>query len=252
VPTPTDDRAEFDHQKRVSAADMAADPDLAVAARDLFAASDRYGYSYMWSWLGVPIIQIPTDVMVLQELIWAERPQVIIETGVARGGSVIFFASMLQLIGEGRVIAIDIDIRPHNRSSIEEHPVAGRVTLIEGSSVAPDVVERVAGLVDGADRVMVVLDSDHSHSHVAAELNAYAPLVSPGQYLVVADTIVDDIPEQSHRPRPWGPGNNPRSAMDAFLETHPEFAPDPFTNAKLLLTSSPGGYLRRLRDPARP
>jgi cephalosporin hydroxylase len=252
VRTPSDDRKEFEDQKRASAASMAADPGLAAAARDLFAGSDRYGYSYMWSWLGVPIIQIPPDVMVLQELIWAERPQVIIETGVARGGSVIFFASMLQLIGEGRVIAIDIDIRPHNRDSIEQHPVAGRVTLIEGSSVDPDVVEQVAELVDGVDRVMVVLDSDHTHSHVAAELDAYAPLVSPGQYLVVADTIVEDIPAQSHRPRPWGPGNNPRSAMDAFLEHHPEFAPDPFTNAKLLMTSSPGGYLRRLSDPIRP
>jgi len=245
---PADDTEEFRSTNRRTAAAMAADVELQRKALEVVVDSDRYGYSYQWTWLGVPIIQMPTDVVALQEVIWATRPQLIIETGVARGGSVILSASLLELLGEGRVVAIDIDIRAHNRRAIEEHPLSHRVHLIEGSATAPDIVSEVRGLAAGVERTMVVLDSNHTHEHVLAELEAYGDLVTVGQYLVVADTVVEHIPPQEHRPRPWGPGDNPDTAMRAYLARHPEFEADAHTNQKLLMTSSPGGYLRRIRD----
>jgi cephalosporin hydroxylase len=242
----TDDRAAFEEMRRSAAAAMAADTDLTGRALDVSIDADKYSYSYQWSWLGLPIIQMPPDIVATQEVIWASRPQLIIETGVARGGSVILSAALLQLLGEGGVVAVDIDIRPHNRAAVESHPLAHRVTLIEGSSVDADVVERVRATAEGVDRVMVILDSDHTHAHVLAELEAYAPMVTPGQYLIVADTAVEHIPVQDHRPRPWGPGNSPASALDHYLRTHSGFEVDEHLNAKLLYTSSPGGYLRRI------
>jgi cephalosporin hydroxylase len=242
----TDDRAAFDLLKRDAAEAMAADTDLASRALQVSIDADRYSYSYQWTWLGLPIIQMPPDILALQEIIWSARPQLIVETGVARGGSVILSSSLLELIGEGEVVAVDIEIRPHNRAAVEAHPLAHRVTLIEGSSIADTVIEQVRRRAEGLERVMVILDSDHTHSHVLAELEAYAPLVTPGQYLVVADTAVDDIPLQEHRPRPWGPGNSPKSALLAFLANHPGFEPDAVVTDKLLYTSSPGGYLRRV------
>ena len=241
----TDDRAEFLAANVRAAAAMAGDRDLQEKALEVVIDADRYGYSYQWTWLGLPVIQMPPDIVAMQEVIWAARPQLIIETGVARGGSVIMSSSMLQLIGEGQVVAIDIDIRPHNRQAIEEHPLGHRVQLIQGSSVDAAVVDEVRALSEGVERVMVVLDSNHTHEHVLAELEAYAPMVTPGQYLVVADTVVERIPAQEHRPRPWGPGDNPETAMVEYLATHPGFEPDEHLNAKLLMTSSPGGYLRR-------
>ncbi|MCU1496683.1 MAG: cmcI [Acidimicrobiales bacterium] len=243
----TDDRAEFEAANRRAAAAMAADEDLQRKALDVVIEADRHGYSYQWTWLGLPIIQMPPDIVATQEVIWATRPQLIIETGVARGGSVILSSSLLELIGEGEVVAIDIDIRAHNRQAIEQHPLSHRVTLVEGSSLDPAVIDQVRARAEGVERVMVVLDSNHTHDHVLAELEAYAPLVSSGQYLVVADTVVERIPTQEHRPRPWGPGDNPETALLAYQQAHPEagFEPDAHLNAKLLMTSSPGGYLRR-------
>ena len=240
----TDDRAEFAREQRLASSRIAADKTLQKVALEAMAAADRHDYSYVWEWLGVPIIQVPTDIVVLQEIIWQTRPQAVVETGVARGGSVIFFASMLELLGRGRVIGVDIDIRPHNRHAIEGHPLSKRVSLVEGSSVAPEVVESVTALLDGAERVMVVLDSDHTHDHVLSELRLYSKLVTAGQFLVVADTIVEDLPRQTRRPRPWGPGENPKTAVDEFLRESDRFEPDPYYNGKLLMTSSPGGYLR--------
>jgi cephalosporin hydroxylase len=241
-----DDRADFEASKRTRATEMAADRQLARRALDVSVDADRYSYSYQWTWLGLPIIQMPPDILATQELIWSCRPQLIIETGVARGGSVILSASLLELLGEGRVVAVDIDIRPHNRAAISEHPLAHRVELIEGSSTDPAVIEHVCAFSEGVDRVMVILDSNHTHEHVLAELVAYAPLVSEGQYLIVADTAIEFIPVQEHRPREWGPGDNPMTALNAYVVDHPEFQPDPYVNAKLLYTSSPGGYLRRV------
>jgi cephalosporin hydroxylase len=243
----TDDRAEFEKEKRMAAARMVADEALAADALALNGAADRYDWSYQWTWLGLPVIQMPPDIVALQEVIWETCPQLVIETGIARGGSLVLFASILELIGEGEVLGIDIDIRPHNRETIEAHPLAKRIRTIEGSSLDEDVVARARAAAAEVDRVMVVLDSNHTHEHVLGELRAYAPLVTVGQFLVVADTFVEQIPPQEHRPREWGPGNNPATALRAWFDEVEGFEPDPFVNSKLLLTASPGGYLRRLR-----
>jgi cephalosporin hydroxylase len=247
VTEPADGPVEFEARKRESAAAMAADAGLAERALQVSIDADRYSYTYQWTWLGLPIIQMPPDIMVTQELIWSSRPQLIIETGIARGGSVILSSSLLELLGEGSVLAVDIDIRAHNREAIENHPLAHRVELIQGSSVAPEIIAQVRERAAGVERVMVILDSNHTHDHVLAELEAYAPLVTDGQYLIVADTAIEHIPVQDHRPRPWGPGDNPRTALDTYLTEHEGFELDEYLNDKLLYTSSPGGYLRKVR-----
>jgi cephalosporin hydroxylase len=243
-----DDRADFEQEKREAAARMAADESLAADALALNAAADRHDWSYQWSWLGLPVIQLPPDIVAMQEVIWETRPQLVIETGIARGGSLILYASILELIGEGKVLGVDIDIRPHNRAAIESHPLAHRVRMIQGSSVDEQIVSEARAAASQVERVMVILDSSHTQEHVLAELHAYAPLVTVGQFLVVADTFVEEIPPQQHRPeRPWGPGNNPATALATWLDETDDFEPDAFINAKLLLTASPGGYLRRVR-----
>lgn len=243
-----DDRASFEADKRVHAAAMAEDDSLAAEALDVLVRSDRHNWSYQWNWLGVPIIQMPPDIIAVQEILWEARPDIVIETGVARGGSLIFYASILELIGKGRVVGVDIDIRPHNRESIERHPLARRIDLVQGSSVDGGTLDRVRGLIPAGASVMAILDSNHTHAHVLDELRLYGPLVTRGQFLIVADTVVERIPAQAHRPRPWGPGDNPATALDAYLTECERFERDEFINAKLLLSSSPGGYLRCIRD----
>lgn len=240
-----DDRKDFEREQRAKATAIHSDAELQNLSLATTTVADRRGFSYVWRWLGLPIIQMPTDIVALQEVVWETRPEVIVETGVARGGSLILFASLLQLLGEGKVIGVDIEIRPHNRQAIEEHPLAERVVLIEGSSTDLAVLSRVREEIGNLERVMVVLDSDHTHSHVLSELRAYGPLVSAGQYLVVADTIVEHLPVQEHRPRPWGPGNNPDTAIREFLSETDAFEIDTYINGKLLMSSSPNGYLRK-------
>ncbi|MDQ1423336.1 MAG: hypothetical protein QOD72_834, partial [Acidimicrobiaceae bacterium] len=201
-----DDRVDFEDMKRAAGEQMGRDVGLNRRALDVLIDADRYSYSYQWTWLGLPIIQMPPDIVATQEIIWACRPELIVETGIARGGSVILYSSILELIGHGRVVAVDIDIRAHNREAIETHPLTRRIDLIEGSSIDPAVVAQVAALAGAVERVMVILDSNHTHQHVLAELEAYAPMVTPGQFLVVADTVIEHIPVQNHRPRPWAPG----------------------------------------------
>jgi cephalosporin hydroxylase len=248
APVTLDDRATFEADKRVHAAAMAEDDRLAAAALDVLVRSDRHNWSYQWNWLGVPIIQMPPDVIAVQEILWEARPDVVVETGVARGGSLIFYASILELIGKGRVVGVDIDIRPHNRDSIERHPLSRRIDLIQGSSVEGAMLDRVKAFIPSGASVMVILDSNHTHAHVLDELRLYGPLVTRGQFLIVADTVVEKIPAQAHRPRPWGPGDNPATALDAYLGECDRFERDEFINAKLLISSSPGGYLRCLKD----
>jgi len=243
----TDDREAFAEAALEHALAIGEDAELVRLALEATDRADRRSFSYVWQWLGVPIIQMPADIVAFQEVVWSTRPQCIIETGLARGGSSILSASLLQLLGEGIVVAIDIDVRSHNRRAVEDHPFGHRVRLVEGSSVDPDVVAEVRGYIGDASRVMVVLDSDHTHEHVLAELRAYAPLVTVGQFLIVADTIIEYLPPQERRPRPWGPGNNPKSALDVFLAEDARFEVDPHVNGKLLMTSSPGGYVRRVR-----
>ncbi|MEM9419941.1 MAG: CmcI family methyltransferase [Planctomycetota bacterium] len=240
-----DDRQEFEAKKRQDATRMSQDPAVRDAANTLYAKAYEYDYTYMWSWMGVPIIQSPDDICAMQEIIWETKPQVIVETGVARGGSILFSAAMLQLLGEGKVIGVDIEIRPHNRESIETHPLSHRVELIEADAVADATLEQVRQSIGDAERVMVVLDSNHTHDHVLAELRAYAPLVSPGQSLIVADTAVELDITPTERDRPWGVGDNPMTAMRQYLTETDDFVSEKFINEKLLLTSNPDGYLRR-------
>lgn len=240
-----DDRQAFHDMQRTYVSQLSSDAALKADALDLLDRADSLGHPYVWNWLGVPIIQSPEDVFVLQELIWETRPDFVIETGVARGGSVVLYASILELIGHGQVIGVDIDIRPHNRNSIESHPMSKRITLVEGSSTSQDVIDRIKSLTSGSERVSVVLDSNHTHEHVLEELSVYAPMVGVGQFMLVADTIVEYVPAQTHRVREWGPGNNPATALANFLSTDSDFELDQVTNGKLLLTYSPGGFLRR-------
>jgi cephalosporin hydroxylase len=239
-----DDRVAFEARMRMQAAEMSQDTALAKLAANVYEASDRYGFSYFWRWLGLPIIQAPEDIVALQEIIWQTRPQVVVETGFARGGSAILYGSILQLIGDGRVVSVDIDIREHNRRAVAEHPCGRLVDFVEGSSTNAKTLDQVRARVPDGARVMVVLDSNHTHQHVLDELRLYGPLVTPGQFLVVSDTVVEDIPPQTHRPREWGPGNNPKTALQEYLRETDRFEPDPWFNSKLLLTSSRGGYLR--------
>jgi cephalosporin hydroxylase len=223
---------------------MAANPALVEAARRFMDHSFSHRYSYNFSWLGRPIIQYPQDILATQELIWKVKPDLIVETGIAHGGSLIFSASMLQLIGgDGLVVGIDVDIRPHNRVEIEAHPLAQRITMIQGSSIDPGVVEQVKRLVAGRQRVMVFLDSNHTHDHVLQELELYAPLVTTGSYLIVFDTVVEDLPAEMHSNRPWGPGNNPKTAVHQFLKTTDRFRIDREIQEKLLITVCPDGFL---------
>lgn len=233
--------------KKVTA--MANDRDLAQHARSLFDGSCTYNYSYNFKWLGRPIIQYPQDMLALQELIWNIKPDLIIETGIAHGGSLIFLSSILELVGgHGEVLGIDIDIREHNRVEIENHRMFKRITMIEGSSVDDEIIAQVKEASKEKETVMVILDSNHTHEHVLKELELYSPLVTNGSYLVVMDTVVEDMPADSFPNRPWGKGNNPKTAVWKFLETNDRFEIDTVTANKLLLTVAPDGYLRCIKD----
>lgn len=240
-----DDRKKFLIDAENSALRMGEDSELKNKAYDLIAEADRYNWSYQWTWLGVPIIQMPSDMVAIQEIIWNTRPDLIIETGIARGGSLILSASILELLGEGKVLGVDIDIRPHNRDAIASHPLSKRIELIQADALATELHERLAQEVSRYSRVMVILDSNHTHDYVLEELKIYAEYVSIGQYLVVADTVIEHIPPQVHRPRPWGPGNNPATAVSEFLKNDSRFVQDKIMNSKVLISSSPGGYLIR-------
>lgn len=226
---------------------------LRSAARTFMRESTQPKYSYNFSWLGRPIIQYPQDIVAMQELIWALLPDLVLEAGIAHGGSLILWASLLELNAacggpqDARVVGIDIEIRPHNRKAIEAHPMSKRITMIEGSSLDPDVVAQARQAVAGRARVVVCLDSNHTHEHVLAELEAYAPLTSVGSYCVVFDTVIEDLPAGMYPDRPWGPGNNPKTAVREYLKAHPEFEVDRRMDDKLLISVAPGGYLKRVR-----
>ena len=237
-------RDDFEADKRKNAAAQGQDEALRRLALDFIVQSDKYGYGYQWTWLGLPIIQLPQDIVATQEIIWACKPDVIIETGIAWGGSVVMYASMLQLIGKGKVVAVDLNLMDHVSQQIMAYPFSSRIHLYKGSSTAPDIVAKIMAHIEPGQSVMVLLDSDHTHAHVLDELRIYGPLVTKGQFLVVSDTIVDDIPTQTHRPRRWGPGNNPKTALREYLASGAKFEEDTFVNGKLLITFSPNGYLR--------
>ena len=240
------------------------DTALASTSREWMNLANAGKYSYHFEWQGRPVIQYPQDIVALQELIWSIKPDLIIETGIAHGGSLVFSASMLALldmceaietnqsidpkVSKRKVVGIDIDIRAHNRAAIEAHPMASRIHMIQGSSVAPEVVQQVKELAAGYSRVLVILDSNHTHDHVLAELEAYALLASVGSYCVVFDTVVEDMPKEMFPDRPWGPGDNPKTAVWKYLENQKEFEIDKSIPYKLLITVAPDGYLKRIHD----
>jgi cephalosporin hydroxylase len=210
--------------------------------------SVRYKYSYNFTWMGRPIIQYPQDILAVQEIIWQIKPDLVIETGIAHGGSLIFYASMLELIGGGQVLGIDVDIRQHNRVEIEQHPMFKRITMIEGSSIDSEIVKQVYGFAKDKSKILVVLDSNHTHDHVLKELEIYSSLVTKDSYLVVFDTVVEDLPEDFFQNRPWGKGNNPKTAVKEFLRSSDRFEVDKNLESKLLITVAPDGYLKCIKD----
>jgi cephalosporin hydroxylase len=226
---------------------MGTNPRLRQLSLEFIRETLAFKYSYGFSWLGRPIIQFPQDVLAVQEIIWRVQPDLIIETGVAHGGSLILSASILELIGRGQVLGIDIEIRPHNREALASHPLAHRISLIEGSSTDQEIAQRVKEAAAGKHTVLVLLDSNHTHEHVLAELKLYAPLVSIGSYIIVFDTIIEDLPEDAFPDRPWGKGNNPRTAVWKFMDENDVFIYDREVEHRLLITVAADGYLRRVR-----
>ena len=250
----------FERTERLQ--EFAADKNLNALAYNWVFHSMQQKYLYNFDWLGRPIIQYPEDMVAIQELIWKVRPTLIIETGIAHGGSLVLSASMLALLdyceavesgktldpktSSRQVVGIDIDIRSHNRGAIEAHPLSGLITMVEGSSVDKKVIDKVHELAVGHKSVMVFMDSNHTHEHVLCELNAYAHLVTVGSYCVVFDTFVEDMPPKYFPDRPWDKGNSPKTAVHEYRRTHPEFEIDKSIDNKLLISVAPDGYLRRI------
>jgi cephalosporin hydroxylase len=221
---------------------------LLDAARKFMIASTPAKYSYNFTWMGRPIIQYPQDILAMQEIIWNVKPDLIIETGIAHGGSLIFYASMLELLGgDGQVLGIDIDIREHIRKEIEKHPMFKRIKMIQGSSIDKDIVNKASTFARDKKCVLVVLDSNHTHDHVLKELQNYSPMVTKGSYLVVFDTIIEELPEKFYPDRPWDKGNNPKTAVFEFLTHNDRFVIDIDIEKKLLITVAPGGYLKCIK-----
>jgi len=250
TPDQTAGPAEQFRQERVARIRaMGADQTLKDTAQAFTVASTRAGYSYNFNWMGRPIIQYPQDMIALQEIIWEMRPDVVVETGIAHGGSLIFSASMLELLGgDGFVLGLDIDIRAHNRAAIEAHPMSKRIRMIQGSSIDAAVAEQVRRELAGRGNPLVVLDSNHTHAHVLRELELYSPLVKKGGWLVVFDTVVENMPGDFYPDRPWGLGDNPMTAVDAFLKDNDRFVIDEAMDAKLSVSMAPRGYLRCVKD----
>lgn len=244
-----DDTQQFIEQGKRDVAAMAGDSVMRDSCRTWLQKATQHSYTHHFTWMGRPIIQLPQDMIAMQQIIWAVRPRIIIETGIARGGSLVYYASLLELIGEdGIVLGIDVDIREHNRGAIDAHPMRKRIEMIEGSSIASDIITQVHQRAADHHPVLVVLDSNHTHDHVLAELQAYAPLVTRGSYLVVYDTAIADVPPKVLGDRPWGPGNNPKTAVHAFLESTDRFEIDRELEHSLMLTVAPDGYLRCVKD----
>lgn len=243
-----DDFNQFKIQRIESTKTMKDSPFLKNQAIRFIHDTSKCRYSYNFDWLGLPIIQFPQDIVAMQEIIWNTKPDVIIETGVARGGSLMLSASILHLLNRnGKVIGIDIDIRQHNRAAIESHPLAFRINLIQGSSLEKEVFNLAKGFLHENDKVMVILDSNHTHDHVLEELYLYSSLVTKDCYLVVMDTVIDDMPEDYFPDRPWGKGNNPKTAVYEFLKHTDRFEIDTSIHNKLLITVAPDGYLKCIK-----
>jgi len=242
-------REEFEKLRIEWAEKMAADSQLRQKSLDVFVAGDRYNWIHQTNWFGEPCLQVPQDMFALQEIIFQTRPRFIIEVGVAWGGSLLFYSTLMEALGGERIIAIDVYVPEDLKKRIAAFgKLARRISWIAGSSIEQDTVDHVRSLIGSSREVMIILDSNHTHEHVLKELQMYSPLVGPGHYLICGDTIVEYMPEQTHRPRPWGPGNNPKTALDQFLKENDGFEVDRILENKLLFTCNPGGYLRRTRE----
>lgn len=240
---------QFNLEKQLNIVTQGNDGDALKMASELFIKMNEHKYSYNFSWMGRPIIAYPQDMIAMQEIIWDVQPDLIIETGVAHGGSIIYYASLMELIGkDGMVVGIDIDIRKHNRDLIEAHPMFKRIKLIEGSSVSDDVIKEVSDLASTRKKVIVCLDSNHTHDHVLKELKLYTPFVTKDSYCVVFDTVIEDLPaDYDWGSRTWGQGNNPKTAIREFMKTNNCFESDKSINNKLLFSVAPDGYLKRMK-----
>lgn len=242
-------REEFEAKRKEWAEELANDAELQDEALDLLVKADRHNWLHQTTWFGEPILQLPQDLFTLQEIIFNTRPRYIIEVGVAWAGSLLFYSTLMNALGGDRIIGIDIYIPPELRARISAMgALSDRITLIEGSSLDADVVAQVRAITGDSRETLVHLDSSHTHAHVLAELKTFAPFVGKDHYLICGDTVVERIPPQLHRPRPWGPGNNPKTALDEFLRGNDEWVVDPQFDRKSLLSSNPGGYLRRVRS----
>lgn len=252
---------QFAEERRQQIASYSLDKVFTAKSQAWLEDSMRRRYVYNFDWLGRPIIQYPQDIVAIQELVWSTRPDLIIETGIAHGGSLVLSASLLAMLdycdaveactvldpkaSKRKVLGLDIDIRSHNREAIESHPLAHKIDMIQGSSISSEVISKVQEYASNYQRIMICLDSNHTHEHVLAELNAYAPLTTPGCYCVVFDTFVEDMPADLFPNRPWTPGNNPKTAVWEYLKTHPEFEMDKSIDNKLLISVAADGYLKR-------
>ncbi|KJZ18636.1 cephalosporin hydroxylase family protein [Loktanella sp. S4079] len=243
----------FEDERKANIKAMQDDAAFAERTNGWLAHAQERKYSYQFDWMGLPIIQYPQDVIAMQELVWAIKPDLIIETGIARGGSAIFYASLLELNAmcggpaDAKVVAVDIDIRDHNRKAIEAHPMAKRLHMIQGSSIDADIVSQVKAHAEDKKTVLLCLDSNHTHEHVLEELRAYAPLVTKGSYAVVFDTLIEDLPTEAIGDRPWGSGDNPLTAINAYLKENDGFEIDEERHTKLQITVAKSGYLRCIR-----
>lgn len=247
-----DDSEEFERESLAEIKRQGNDTELKEKSLDWIKKANMSKYSYHFKWLGRPIIQYPQDIVALQEIIFKIKPDLIIETGVARGGTLVLSSSMLELNAlcggpaDAKVIGIDIDLREHNKNAIDSHPLSKRIRTLKGSSIDPRVVEEIRSYAKNKKSILVYLDSNHTHEHVARELEVYSPLVTKGSYCIVFDTIIEDLPKDTHPNRPWNVGNNPKTAVIEFLKNNPEFKIDTEIDNKLLVSVAPQGFLQKV------
>jgi len=238
---------QFNSERASDIKKMSEDKELREKSLDWMIHADKYKYTYNYTWLGRPIVKYPNDIVIMQEIIWNLKPDVIVETGIAHGGSIVFSASMMEIIGKGEVVAVDIDIRKHNKDLIEDHPMMKRITMYEGSSTDPAIFEKIKAHCEGKETVLVVLDSLHTHQHVIDELNLYSNLVTVGSYVICPDTFIEFFPKGYYSNRPWDVGDNPYTAVKQFLRENDNFENDDVLTSKLLVTEGIEGYLKRTK-----
>ena len=241
------DRPAFEIEKAQEIQKALRDPELLRKGRDFLIHSDRYKYGYYWTWMGLPIIQMPEDIVLTQEIMWETKPDFVIEAGIAWGGSLALYAAFQEIQGFGKVIGVDVTIPAHNRKAILGTPVSHRISLVEGSSSDPEIYDQIVAQIPDGSNILLVLDSNHTHEHVIAELKLWSPLLQKGNYIIVSDTIVEVIPEQKHRPRAWGPGNNPMTGMREFLEGNDRFTSMNSYSDRAFASFNPSGYLKCIK-----